>query len=55
MRCTYFEHLHQTGTDALVVANELQKLFCGYDGYDIMVCGIKMIDNDQLQFERKKN
>lgn len=39
-RCTYFEDFYQTDVDALTVSNVLQKLFCGFDGYDIMVCAI---------------
>lgn len=37
-RCTYFEHLYQLGADSVTVDNEVRKLFCGYDGYEIMVC-----------------
>lgn len=36
-RCPYFEHLYQ---DAATVGNELQKLFCGFDGYEVMVSKI---------------
>lgn len=35
--CTYFESLIQKGTDALTIGSELRKLFCGFDGFDIMV------------------
>lgn len=36
--CTYFENLIKKGTDALTVGNELRKLFCGFDGYELLVC-----------------
>ncbi|XP_031626161.1 serine protease filzig-like [Contarinia nasturtii] len=36
--CTYFESLIEKGIDALTVGQELRKLFCGYDGFDILIC-----------------
>ncbi|XP_055303511.1 proclotting enzyme isoform X2 [Sitodiplosis mosellana] len=36
--CTYFENLIQKGVDALTVGQELRRLFCGFDGFDILIC-----------------
>lgn len=35
--CNYFESLFYDGVSAFVIGSELRKLFCGYDGFDILV------------------
>lgn len=35
--CTYFESLIAKGVDALTIGQELRNLFCGFDGFDILV------------------
>lgn len=35
--CTYFENLITKGTDAITFGHDLRRLFCGFDGYDILV------------------
>lgn len=45
-RCTYFESSYQGGIDPVSLGNELQRLFCGFDGYEVMVYTI----NDALKF-----
>lgn len=48
--CSYFDELFTKGVDALTVGNELRNLFCGYDGWDILVIYLHFsIKNSQKQ------